>query len=217
MIPLKKASLPSEMANWLEERQQRLNALLAAKEEVPESLTSSYRDSKVKQLIKSETFDKCAYCESKILHVDHGDVEHLLPKSLFPQFCLTYSNLTFVCRRCNQFKSAYHNDEAPLLNPYTDNPSDDLTACGPMVVHVLNRVRGYLTIHQLRLNRLDLLERRMERIDRLIPLIEKVALETRSMVREALIQALLQEMEPDKEYSFTIRAYFATHHLIFER
>lgn len=211
MITLVKAVLPAEVENWLQERQARLGALLAASEEAPEALLSSYRDPRVKEFIKSETGDKCAYCESKILHVDHGDIEHILPKALFPQYRLTYWNLTFVCKRCNQFKSDYHVTGADLINPYTDKPDQHLVACGPMFVQVPNSQRGYLTITQLRLNRTDLLERRTERIQRLMPLIEKVLTEERPPVKEALKRALLQEAETDKEYSCVVKAYLATH------
>lgn len=214
MIPLMKASLPADVAAWLEERQQRLDALLATGAEVPEALEASYRDPDVKKFIKLETSEKCAYCESKITHVDHGDIEHILPKSLFPQYRLTYWNLTFVCKRCNQFKDVYHNDALPLLNPYNEKPSNELMACGPMLTQVLNRARGYVTIRELRLNRPELLERRMERLDRLVPLIERVAATKKTQVKKALIHALLQEMEPDKEYSFVVRAFFAAHGLV---
>lgn len=35
-----------------------------------------YRHPQIKAALKEETREKCAYCESKFLHVTHGDVEH---------------------------------------------------------------------------------------------------------------------------------------------
>ncbi len=122
MIPLKKAPLPDDLAEWLGKQQERLNDLIAGAQPIPENLMSAYRDPEVKKIIKRETREKCAYCESKILHVDHGDVEHKLPKSRFPNLRLTWSNLTFVCGICNEHKSDYFNATLPLLDPYTDTP-----------------------------------------------------------------------------------------------
>jgi uncharacterized protein with PIN domain len=208
MIALMKAELPAEVARWLQERQSRFIEARAAGQDVPESLLASYRDPEVKAAIRSETCDKCAYCESKILHVDHGDVEHILPKSLFPQYRLTYSNLTFVCKKCNQAKSDYHNPAAMLLNPCSDAPGEHLVALGPMVAGAPGQTRGFLTVRLLQLNRTELLKRRKERIDSLMTLIDRIVRELDAGVREALIGALLIEGEQDKEYSFVARALF---------
>jgi len=41
-----------------------------------------YRHAQIKAALVQETHGKCAYCESKLLHIHHGDVEHIMPKSL---------------------------------------------------------------------------------------------------------------------------------------
>lgn len=40
-----------------------------------------YNTPEIKSAIRAETLNKCAYCESKISHIDHGDIEHIIPKS----------------------------------------------------------------------------------------------------------------------------------------
>ena len=40
-----------------------------------------YRHPDIKAALVAETNGKCAYCESKVLHIHHGDVEHIYPKS----------------------------------------------------------------------------------------------------------------------------------------
>ena len=84
MINLSKLTVPTEIEEKIKQRQQRYNELDASGEQIPDSLASAYRAPEVKELLRHETAEKCAYCESKVLHVDYGDVEHLLPKSKFP-------------------------------------------------------------------------------------------------------------------------------------
>ncbi len=66
------------------------------------------------QLLKDQ-FDKCCFCESKVAHIDAGDVEHYRPKGESKQtesdpvnklgyYWLAYEwdNLLIACQRCNR-------------------------------------------------------------------------------------------------------------------
>lgn len=47
--------------------------------------------------------NKCAYC-LKDFYNEHNmsiDVEHILPKGIFPEYTFTLKNLTIACKRCN--------------------------------------------------------------------------------------------------------------------
>ncbi len=57
------------------------------------------------------------------------------------------------------------------------------------------------------------MERRGERLERLLPLIEVVIRENNPDVREALVSVLRQEIEPDKEYVFVASALLSQHGL----
>ncbi|GER15806.1 HNH endonuclease [Variovorax boronicumulans] len=67
---------------------------------------------------------RCAYCrmEKKEKHGMTWDIEHILPKSDFPQFVFEPENLAIACRECNQSK-----DNAQVLaikaNPLKKYPS----------------------------------------------------------------------------------------------
>lgn len=76
---------------------------------------SLYGAKSVKNALIKAQHGKCAFCESKIRHVDHGDVEHYRPKGGFRQssnepleqpgyFWLAYvwENLFLACALCNQ-------------------------------------------------------------------------------------------------------------------
>lgn len=71
-----------------------------------------YSDSNVKEALIKLFKGKCAYCESKFLHVYSGDVEHFRPKGKIeeanPQkpgyywLAADWDNLFLSCRNCNQ-------------------------------------------------------------------------------------------------------------------
>lgn len=86
-----------------------------------------YGHDDVKQLLLSIQNNKCCYCESRVTHIDYGDVEHIRPKSSYRQgketerifpgyFWLVYdwSNLLLSCKLCNE---THKNDLYPLNNP----------------------------------------------------------------------------------------------------
>jgi uncharacterized protein (TIGR02646 family) len=71
-----------------------------------------YKNQKVKEALVRLFNGKCAYCESKFLHVYPGDVEHFRPKGkvaeatpLKPGYywlAADWGNLLLSCRNCNQ-------------------------------------------------------------------------------------------------------------------
>jgi len=86
-----------------------------------------YGHSSVKDALLSAQHGKCCFCESKVPHVSHGDVEHFRPKAGFQQlvtdklgrpgyYWLAYDwdNLFFCCQICNQ---RHKKNLFPLLRP----------------------------------------------------------------------------------------------------
>ena len=86
-----------------------------------------YGDKKVKATLIADQSGKCLFCEAKINHTQHGDVEHFRPKGGYTEsangvlikpgyYWLAYewSNLTFGCQICNQI---HKKNYFPLLNP----------------------------------------------------------------------------------------------------
>jgi len=64
---------------------------------------------KIKKFGKIKTANQCCYCMSN----NYGefamvlDIEHILPKSIFPKYMFTGKNLAISCKRCNmQIKKA---------------------------------------------------------------------------------------------------------------
>lgn len=108
--------------------------------------SSLYGAKSVKNALIKAQHGKCAFCESKIRHVDHGDVEHYRPKGGFRQgngepleqpgyFWLAYvwENLFLACALCNQ---SFKRNLFPVADPTNRARShlDQLAAEHPMLL-----------------------------------------------------------------------------------
>lgn len=108
---------------------------------------SVYAHPDVKSELIGIQHGKCCFCESRITHVDFGDIEHFRPKAGFrsaPEddlqrpgyYWLAYewANLFFCCALCNQRHKA---NLFPLMDESTRarNHQDDLTRESPVLVN----------------------------------------------------------------------------------
>lgn len=68
----------------------------------------------------------CPYCGYITREV--SQLDHYLPKSIFPSFSITANNLVPICKECNEKKDNYYstNKENMLLHPYYDNMGDEI-------------------------------------------------------------------------------------------
>lgn len=122
-----------------------------------------YNHKDIKAALIKETSQKCAYCESKILHIGFGHIEHILPQKDFVDKTFEWENLTLACEKCNINKGHYYDESYPILNPYTDTIKEHIDIAGPMIIS--KSYRGTISIEKLKLNRVELIERRKEAIE----------------------------------------------------
>ncbi len=209
VIRIHRLGLPEEVSNRLLEKTLELQEVLRVGDQPRAALLNGYRDREVKNVIKAETHGKCAYCESKIDHVYFGDIEHIKPKSLYPQLRLTYENLTYVCAVCNNHKRDYDSDTDPLVNPCEDEPGEHLIALGTLVLGNPHSQKGIATEQVLDLNRAELVNRRMDRIKSLHNLAQLYAQMDDGRRKEIVRSELEEESSDSKEYSFCVRAYLS--------
>lgn len=94
-----------------------------------EKAEAKYRHPRIKEALKTAFSGKCAYCESHVVHIDYGDIEHFRPKSKFPELCFQWDNLLLSCKICND--KAHKGDHfpgseegGPFVNPTEENPGD---------------------------------------------------------------------------------------------
>jgi uncharacterized protein (TIGR02646 family) len=130
---------------------------------------AKYRHPRIKEALKTAFSGKCAYCESHVVHIDYGDIEHFRPKSKFPELCFHWKNLLLSCGICND--TAHKGDHfpdseegGPLVNPADENPDEFFyfefdPATGTANVLPKNQ-RGHTTELILGLNRKELVQHR---------------------------------------------------------
>lgn len=202
MIKLEKNAIPNVLEANFTTWTATLLSKYAAGEKPTATESTRYRHPDVKQALINETNGKCAYCESKFLHVHHGDVEHIYPKSLARNKTFEWENLTLACEICNQNKS----DRDPLLehiiDPYQIDPALHLVFTGSFVFPLGTNL-GLNTKVILDLNRAELCERRKEKLERVMSIYEHILNpDLPDIVRISLYENLKQkEGNPASEYS----------------
>lgn len=175
--------------------------------EIDKNKQNKYNKPPIKEALKLETKEKCAYCESKITHIYPGDIEHIIPKSKFPRLTFTWKNLTLGCYWCNNKKRDYLNRNCKLLNPYVDKTNEHLRAFGPLICHINSSERGEITWRKLELNRPELRDKRQEKIEELQSMIDKHNRVQNPDLKD-LIEIEINEFILKTEYTFSLKQYY---------
>ena len=121
-----------------------------------------YRHPDIVQALFTESGGKCVYCESLVEPTDY-DVEHFLPKPLYPSVVFSWENLLAVCKNCNALKANFDNGRRPIVNPSSHDPKQWFSFNGPIIVladEVPDPTIATLTIKLLQLNRTELVSGR---------------------------------------------------------
>lgn len=141
-------------------------ALLDASTDVEKrKAEGKYRHRSIKDALVAMFHGKCAYCESKISHVEYGHIEHFKPKSRFPDLTFEWTNLLLSCPICNGFEyKGDHFPEAPeggpLINPCDETPAKHFEFVFDRIAKLASIIgktnRGQTTETIIGLNRYDL-------------------------------------------------------------
>lgn len=173
----------------------------------PRALTKDYKHPENKEALKRASSDKCMFCESKVSVVYFGDVEHFRPRKHFDHLTFDWENLGFVCARCNNAKSDKWSEALPFIDPYTEEPTEHIAAVGFYVRQRRGSERGELTIREIELNRPELLARRMDRLDAIGNLVDKMVRTVDPALRALIREDLTRETASDKEFHLCATAY----------
>jgi CRISPR/Cas system Type II protein with McrA/HNH and RuvC-like nuclease domain len=165
-----------------------------------------YRHPDIKAALVTETHGKCAYCESKLRHIHHGDVEHVYPKSLNPDLTFDWENLTLACEICNQNKSDRDPEHSQIIDAYMDEPDQHLFFLGPFIF-ATGTPKGVSTRLLLELDRAELIERRKERLDKIASILSNITRNDLPIeVRKAILRNLREtDASNASEYSAMVR------------
>ena len=155
-----------------------------------------YRHRSIKTRLKEETHAKCVYCESKIGHNTPGDAEHIRPVKKFEREIFVWENLTIACNECNRRKSDYYDENCMFINPYADDVEKMIVHLGPFVSWQIGNERAEATIRTLELDsvaRMDLIARKIEKIEEVKNLLERMEGMDADTLRQ-LLELKLDEM-----------------------
>ena len=207
MIQLNKLPKPLVLEENGTEWTKDLMELVNSGKKIPANIGGRYRHTQIKDAVKIETNEKCAYCECNITHQYPGDVEHIIPKAIYRRLTFTWKNLSFVCYWCNNHKSDYIDKSCKLINPYSDEIENHLQAFGPIIMHINKSKRGELTWREIKLNRIKLVERRTEALENLQNLIDRYEDEKILALKQIFKMELEENIKSDSEFSFIKKQY----------
>lgn len=89
-----------------------------------EKLLAFYRTPEIKNALVNSSHSKCAYCECMPAEGGNIEVEHFLPKSIYPCLAFEWLNLLPSCKKCNEHKGVHDSGCEVIVNPYEIDPSD---------------------------------------------------------------------------------------------
>jgi uncharacterized protein (TIGR02646 family) len=167
--------LENNAANWTKDYLDARAAVAADPSTVNKDIASAiekrYNKTEVKDALKGMFKHKCAFCESKITHVDYGQIEHFKPKSVYPDLCFEWNNFLLSCSICNGKsnkgdKFPLEAKGGPFINPTVENPDDFFrfeydNVLNKFIVFPKNE-RAKTMLGIIKLNREELLEHRTE-------------------------------------------------------
>lgn len=165
-----------------------------------------YRHRDIKASLLVETAGKCAYCESKLLHITYGDVEHIMPKSSAPELAFEWANLTLACDVCNTNKGDKFRAGIGFVDPYGNDPIEYFLVFGPLIFARPGNDEARLTEQTLKLNRSELVERRGQKICSLREQLE-VIVRVPEPLKTQLMADLHDEYRHSQEYSAIAKAF----------
>lgn len=208
MIKLNKGPKPDILSNNADSWRDELLGYIQRDEKIPANVGNRYNHTEVKQSLRAESNSKCMYCESKVSHVSYEHIDHIKPKAKnkFPELTFEWQNLGLACPVCNINKSDDFDHQLPILNPYIDVPEHYLVAVGPYVYARPGNSRGQLTEKLLKLNRVELIEQRMERIESIRQMMNSYENEKNEILKKLLLREIILELQEDKAYSFISNA-----------
>ena len=113
---------------------------------IPQPSKPSYghwRDDRIRIPLIENFHNNCGYCGDVIptpigSDISKGDVDHFLPKAIFPEKTYEWENYIWSCKPCNQLKGEFHDDEHPLLNPCSNDDCSQLVYIQSTGQYVLN-------------------------------------------------------------------------------
>jgi uncharacterized protein (TIGR02646 family) len=174
-----------------------------------ETAEKKYNHETVKSALIEMFNGKCAYCESHIIHINYGDIEHFRPKSKFPEFCFEWDNFLLSCSICNGKsnkgnKFPLESEGDFIVNPVEENPNDffrfEFDENTRLFLLFPKDERAKTTIDTIGLNREKLANIRTKELISILELISKIE------ITEMILDELSECFSDKNQYYAFIKA-----------
>jgi hypothetical protein len=110
----------------------------------------------LKREIAGLSYEKCYFSEIRIgEESNYMEVEHFLPKSLYPDKVMEWGNLFPSCKKCNAAKGEHDTQQEPIVNPFVDDPKDYFYFKDCFYRAKNNNVKARLTIKITHINDIE--------------------------------------------------------------
>lgn len=169
--------------------------------EEPRKRSKPWLRPEIKEILLEETEGKCAYCQAEFINVSFGEIEHIKPKSKFPELVVDWPNLTVCCSRCNNKKGSKYFDDVPFLNPFIDEIGEHLLFLGAFIQSTTHR--GDLTVKEIELNGAERIEARFKHINNLENLIRNYEREEPGTIKQLNRQLIIKILHSGEFSAFT--------------
>jgi hypothetical protein len=81
----------------------------------------------LREAVFQKSFGKCCYSDIKLGEEGkYMEIDHFLPKSIYPDSVVKWDNLNPSCKTCNLAKRNYNPKKVYILNPFCDDPKEYL-------------------------------------------------------------------------------------------
>lgn len=163
---------------------------------------------------------KCCYCETSIIERGtYMEVEHFLPKKIYPEKVIDWNNLLPSCKTCNGNKSDFDPQESPIINPTVEEPNEHIWFDKYFFKAI--DIMGQNTIEVIDLNEIDRLmvarmkvaeaaRKKLRSLNEDISAIDSLTSQRKkTMLRNSYLK-LLKRTEPDQRFSATIATILVT-------
>ena len=204
-----------------------------------EFTSAIYGHESVKKALIEAQHGKCAFCESRITHVQYGDVEHFRPKKgvlhgtslMRPGYywlAYDWDNLLLACQICNQrhkrnafpllrgsVRARSHlgsiAKERPLfIHPGQEDPQDEIEFRDHAPVAHNGSIRGRRTIIGLGLERRELMEERERHLEIIRHLSAARSALPQGPLRNEIDDHLRRASHDSQPYSAMVRCFLAS-------
>jgi uncharacterized protein (TIGR02646 family) len=160
---------------------------------------NKYNQNEIKEALQKMYNNLCCYCEAHINPTTtFGQIEHLKPKSKFPDLCFSWDNLHLSCEICNIKKSDKWDAQNPIIDPTLDNSNEHLQYYYDNIKPITKR--GITTVNHVELNRQSLTAARRKIVMEVIKLLEQYKETSDDFKKHSLNEELDKIINEESEY-----------------